>query len=75
MSPARPLLCRPPVLFSNCSISHALLDRICDAYPAGDPDPSGGFLKVKWRQFSVDFDEQVPIPWHSGKAPPARSLG
>ena len=63
------------VLFSNVSLSNSLLDRICDAYPAGDADPAGGFLKVKWREFAVDFDEQVPAPWHSGKAPPARALG
>ena len=63
------------VLFSNVSISNALLDKICDAYPAGDNDPAGGSLKVKWRQFAIDFDEQVPVPWHAGKAPPIRALG
>ena len=37
------------VLFNNVSISNALLDKICDAYPAGDNDPAGGSLKVKRR--------------------------
>ena len=38
------------VLFSNISFSNSLLDKICDAYPAGDNDPAGGSLKVKWRR-------------------------
>ena len=63
------------VLFNNVSISNALLDKICDTYPAGDNDPAGGSLKVKWREFAIDFDEQVPVPLGAGKAPPIHSLG
>jgi len=64
------------VLFPSISISDELLHRICAAYPAGDPDlsPTGGAQKVQWRQFAIDFDEEVPEPWHAGKAPPPRSL-
>ena len=49
--------------------------KICDAYRAGDNDPAGGSLKVKWREFAIDFDEQVPVPLWAGKAPPIHSLG
>ena len=52
-----------------------LFAKICDAYRAGDNDPAGGSLKVKWREFAIDFDEQVPVPLWAGKAPPIHSLG
>jgi len=62
------------VLFPSISLSAELFERICASYPAGDPDPSGGFQKVRWREFANDFDDQVPTPWHAGKAPPPRAL-
>ena len=31
---------------------------ICQAYGTGDPDlrEPGGYLKVQWKQFAIDFD-------------------
>ena len=45
------------ILFPSVQLSSELLDKICDAYSAGDPDlsPAGGFCKVRWREFAVDF--------------------
>ena len=40
-------------------ISRALLKEIALKYAAGDVDytEAGGFTKVKWKQFAIDFDE------------------
>ena len=40
-----------------------VLIAICEAYATGDPDPSeeGGHMKVRWKQFAIDFDD-FPMP-------------
>ncbi len=45
-------------LFKGIRLTHELLIMICQAYGTGDPDPRepGGYLKVQWKQFAIDFD-------------------
>ena len=64
-------------MFKGTAIQMRTLDLIATTYGTGDPDPRepGEFLKVKWKQFAIDFDEQVPVPLWAGKAPPIHSLG
>ena len=43
-------------------ISRTLLGAICLQYAAGDIDytEEGGYQKVRWKQFALDFDEIPP---------------
>jgi len=49
-------------IFNGVGISHECLNGICLKYCAGDPDPGepGGYLKVRWKQFAIDFDD-IPL--------------
>lgn len=43
-----------------------VLDAICYAYGAGDPDLlRGGFSLVRWRQFAEDFEKVKPSPQYT----------
>jgi len=46
------------------NLSLDVLNQICTRYAAGDPDPRepGGYLKVRWKAFAIDFDEVPPLP-------------
>ena len=46
------------------NLSLDVLNQICARYAAGDPDPRepGGYLKVRWKAFAIDFDEVPPLP-------------
>ncbi len=50
-------------MFQGINLSSHLLDKICNVYNAGDPDPRepGTWQKVFWKQFAIDFDN-IPIP-------------
>jgi len=55
--------CAMGTIFNGIDLKRDVLIAICEAYATGDPDPSeeGGHMKVRWKQFAIDFDD-FPMP-------------
>jgi len=50
------------LLFKGFHLQNYMLDLICNMYGEGDPDTHmGGYQKVQWKQFAIDFDEIQPL--------------
>ena len=57
-------------MFKGTAIQMRTLDLIATTYGTGDPDPRepGEFLKVKWKQFAIDFDD-IAVPEEKAREP------
>lgn len=60
--------CAMGTIFNGIDLKRDLLIAVCEAYATGDLDPSeeGGHMKVRWKQFAIDFDDfPMPLKAHS----------